>query len=99
MNNHWCKVSQDEKHDFRYFITSHKGDLNKITATRFGFEQFYPLTPQFVEDPNAGKYPESYSFFNVDQNNIIIQAVKQAEDGDGFIIRLREIDGKETKTI
>jgi alpha-mannosidase len=102
MNNYWFtnfKVSQGGEHDFRYIISSHKGDLNKVSATRFGFEQFYPLMAQYIENPNTGKYPESYSFFNIDQNNIIIQAIKQAEDGDGFIVRLREINGKETKGI
>jgi alpha-mannosidase len=102
MNNYWgtnFKASQGGPHTFHFMINTCKGNLNKTGATRFGFEQFYPLTAQFVENTNAGKYPESYSFFNIDQNNIIIQAIKQAEDGNGFVVRMREICGKDTKGI
>ena len=101
MNNYWFtnfKASQEGPHTFRYVITSHRGDLNKVTATRFGSEQFNPLYAVYSDHAEKGMLPETgYSFLNIDQQNVIIQAVKQAEDGDGYIVRLRELTGKETK--
>ena len=83
---------------YRYYITSHKNDLDKVEATHFGASQHHPLLTYFNE--NAGKSEvTNNSFFNLDKKNVIIQTIKKAEDGNGYIIRLREIGGFENKTV
>jgi alpha-mannosidase len=45
-------------------------------------------------DPHAGTLPAEQSFVSADANNIVITAVKQAEDDDSLIIRFYEWAGK-----
>ncbi|NMD11491.1 MAG: hypothetical protein GYA74_09980, partial [Acidobacteria bacterium] len=40
----------------------------------------------------------SLSFFAVDQPNVLIQTVTAPESGEGIVLRLREIAGRETRT-
>lgn len=95
MNNYWFtnfKISQGGKHQFHYYISTHKKGLDKTEATRFGASQHTPLLANFIAEP-AKSANIFDSFFNVDKSNIMIQTIKKAEDKDGFIIRLRELQG------
>jgi len=40
--------------------------------------------------------PPSAGFCTVDQPNVLLLALKAAEDGDGLILRLAETEGRET---
>jgi Glycosyl hydrolases family 38 N-terminal domain/Glycosyl hydrolases family 38 C-terminal domain/Glycosyl hydrolases family 38 C-terminal beta sandwich domain len=53
-----------------------------------------PLLASWIPEDSKGTLDAGgRSFFQVDRANVIIQAVKMAEDGEGLIIRLREIAG------
>lgn len=45
---------------------------------------------------HKGSLPESNSCISCDCENVIISAVKQGEDGEGMVLRLYEIGGKDT---
>ena len=98
MNNYWTtnfKAAQGGKIDFRYALTSRAGGPDRTASLRFGWEVHAPLVAAWVPPKNEGaiEKPEG-SFYSIDAPNVIIQAVKRAEDGTGIVIRLREIAGK-----
>jgi alpha-mannosidase len=97
MNNYWMtnfKASQGGPATFRYSLTSRSGGADAVQSTRFGWEVHTPLLASWIPEESRGTLDaRSGSFFKVDNPNVIIQAVKMAEDGDGMIIRLREIAG------
>jgi len=101
MNNYWMtnfKASQGGAFVFRYSITSRSGGPDLILSSRFGWEVHTPFAAAWLPEKNQGALSEpSASFFSVDKPNVIIQAVKQAEDGEGIVVRLREIAGIETR--
>jgi len=43
--------------------------------------------------------PSSKSLVSVSPSNIIVSAIKQAEDGDGLVVRFYEAEGRYTKAI
>jgi alpha-mannosidase len=45
---------------------------------------------------HRGTRPESDSFLSVDSPNVVISAIKQAEDGDDTIVRMYESTGRAT---
>ena len=100
INNYWMtnfKASQGGRLTFRYAITSRPGGSDAVLSTRFGWEARSPLIVQGLASGNTGALPaEGLSFLSVDQPNVLIQAVKPAEDGQGLVVRLREIAGRET---
>ena len=49
------------------------------------------------ETHHGGTLPQTYSALSVDKENVIVSAIKAAEDGDGIILRIPEIGGEETE--
>jgi hypothetical protein len=103
MNNYWMtnfKASQGGPATFRYALTSRDGGSDAVQSTRFGWEVHTPLLASWIPEDSKGTVePGGGSFFQVDKANVIIQAVKVAEDGKGLIVRLREIAGVDTETL
>ncbi|HWT76201.1 MAG TPA: glycosyl hydrolase-related protein [Mobilitalea sp.] len=50
-----------------------------------------------LEDAHEGELPAELSLVNVDQENVIIEVVKKAEDSEAIIIRLYECYNMRTK--
>jgi alpha-mannosidase len=51
-----------------------------------------------LENHHQGVLPLSYEGICVDKENIVVSAVKQSEDGTGYVVRAYECDGKATET-
>ena len=83
--------------EWRYAVTSHAGQWDQPSATRFGWGLSSPLQARFFEANPEGTLPDSLGFFRVDQENVKILAVKAAEDGEGLIVRLFENEGRATQ--
>lgn len=89
---------------FRYSFTSQRSAGDNQTATTFGWGTATPLVPVCLIGPGAAVgQPETghwlspaASFCQLDQSNVVLLAFKAAEDGDGLIVRLAEIEGRET---
>ena len=98
MNNYWMtnfKAAQGGLVTFRYSLASRLGGPDRIASSRFGWETHAPLAAAWVPAGSQGGLEHSAgSFFSVDKANVIIQAVKRAEDGNGIVLRLREIAGR-----
>ncbi|HID10268.1 MAG TPA: hypothetical protein EYP17_03080, partial [Candidatus Latescibacteria bacterium] len=78
---------------FQYCFTVHGGDLK---ARDFGWSAANPLIPVFMEGSKDGRLPALGSFCEVDKPNVMLLALKRAEDEDGIIVRLMETEGRKT---
>jgi alpha-mannosidase len=74
------------EHHFVYSLLPHAGHWNETTIAAA-----YALNnPLLVVEGNGQKGQSTGSFIAVDQPNVVIETVKQAEDGNGVIVRLYE---------
>ncbi len=81
---------------FRYSLTTHKGDWREGKPKNFGWAICNPLIPVMLDGKREGKLSKSMSFCQLDKSNVLITALKWAENNEGFIIRLTETEGVET---
>lgn len=77
------------EHVFRYAFYPHKGDCAAGRVAQAGYEFNIPLRSVSVK-PQAGSRPACFSWLSVDAPNVIVEAVKQAEDSRDVIVRLYE---------
>jgi len=94
----WADQSDEPRigiHHIRYAIYPHKGDWRVAETVRRGYEFNYPLY-YVIEPPHNGELPMEHSFIEASPSNIIITAVKEAEDSDDMVIRLYEAHGLDT---
>ncbi|MES2390982.1 MAG: glycoside hydrolase family 38 C-terminal domain-containing protein [Acidobacteriota bacterium] len=105
MNNYWhtnYRASQGGDFEFRYVVTS-AGKFDPARLTRLALESMRaPSVDRVVHQDKAGNperrlSPEATSFLSIDSPNVILENWKIAEDGEGTILRLREISGQDSK--
>lgn len=78
-----------EYHEFTYSIYPHIGDWREAGTVA----QAYLLNNPFygvLKDRDGGILADSQSFLSADCENVVIEAVKKAEEGDEVIVRLYE---------
>ena len=81
---------------FHYALYPHAGDWKQALTVRHGWEYNYPLTA-VATTAHAGAMPAEHSFVAVDAPNVVLTAVKKAEDSDGLVLRMYEWAGKATR--
>lgn len=82
------------EHFFTYALAPHEGDFRAGGVVRTGYELNAPLTGVHPGDSvKAGVLPARFSLAQADAPHVVIDTVKQAEDGDGMILRLYEAHG------
>lgn len=81
--------------EFCYEIVPHTENINSYLFKRSELLNT-PLSVQ-QETHHDGTLPEVFSALNIDKDNIVVTAVKTAEDGDGIILRIVECAGERTK--
>ncbi len=82
-------------HHFRFAVYPHAGTWKDAMTVRHGFEYNYPLTA-VVTTSHPGTLPAQHSFASVTSENVVMTAMKKAEDSKGLIFRAYEWAGKET---
>jgi len=90
----WPDPHADEgHHEFTYSFYPHAATWREAMTVRKGYELNYPMV---VTQPtvHAGSLPATYSFVKIDAPNVVLTAVKKAEDDDGLLIRFYEWAGK-----
>jgi alpha-mannosidase len=80
-------------HHFHYALYPHAGTWQQAMTVRHGFEYNYPLTA-VVTTAHPGELPASHSFVSVSPENVVLTAVKKAEDTNSLIFRVYEWEGK-----
>jgi alpha-mannosidase len=90
----WHHAYTDQAdHVFTYALYPHAGNHIEGGVIRAGYELNVPLRITAVEGA-GGDGPISASFLEVDAPNVIVEAVKKAEDGNDIIVRLYEAEHK-----
>lgn len=90
----WPDPHADEGfHEFTYALYPHAGDWKAAETERRGFELNYPLIP-VTACAHQGVLPASHSFVRVEPGNVVLTAVKKAEDSDALVFRFFEFEGK-----
>ena len=78
--------------EFSYDIIPYKGDLADIFRAA---EELNTDFPVIQETYHHGNLPQTSSNIFLGNNNVTVSAIKPAEDGNGYIVRLSEISGQE----
>jgi alpha-mannosidase len=90
----WPDAEADQgHHSFHYALYPHAGTWKEAGVVRKGWEYDYPLTAT-VTTAHAGTLPAAHSFISVEPENVVLTAVKKAEDAKGLILRVYEWAGK-----
>ena len=104
MNNYWdtnYRAAQGGEFVFRYVVSSDRS-LDPQVLTRLGWDSLRPVELDYVVgqdkvgNPERPLPAEGTSFLEVDQPNVVLVNWKDAEDGEGAILRLVETSGRET---
>lgn len=82
-------------HRIKYALYPHQGDWKQAKTPVKGYEFNYTLLP-YLEESHTGELPGEYSYLRVNVNNVLISSLKKAEDSEEMLIRLYEVDGKDT---
>jgi alpha-mannosidase len=92
----WPDPHADEgRHEFTYSLYPHGGTWREALTVRRGYELNYPLLVKQIEK-HDGQFKVEYSFLELQPDNVVLTAVKKAEEEDALILRFYEWAGKET---
>jgi alpha-mannosidase len=78
---------------FSYALYPHAGDWKQAMTVRHGYEFNYKLMAMQVE-AHAGTLPAEHSFAEVAPEDVILTAMKKAEDSDALVFHMYEWAGK-----
>lgn len=78
---------------FSYALYPHASDWKAAMTVRHGYNFNYPLTAMQVGS-HTGTMPATHSFVSVARDNVVLTAMKKAEDSNALIFHLYEWAGK-----
>nr|WP_313771742.1 alpha-mannosidase [Neobacillus niacini] len=78
--------------EFTYSLFPHEGDWRKAEVVNQGYELNHPVNV-FVASAHQGRLPNSHSFIETESKQVILDTVKQSEDGTGLVLRMYESNG------
>lgn len=81
--------TDDGIQEFRYMLIPHTGSWKDADVVKRAYELNQGVVT-VIETYHKGNRPQKQSFLSLDCNHAVISAVKEAEDGDGIIIRAYE---------
>lgn len=84
-----------ELHQFTYSLYPHCGGFRDAGTVAMAYALNCPLYAKY-EGEHTGKLPMVFSIAGTNKENVIIEAVKKAEDSDDIIIRLYECYNRRT---
>ncbi len=85
-------VTDQEEHTFTYALYPHAEGWRAAGTV----EEAYKLNQPLLVQTGAQAVGE-YSFASTDSANVVIETIKQAEDGSGVVIRMYESENAYTK--
>ena len=80
-------------HEFTYSLYPHGGGWKEALTIRQGYDLNYKMIA-FPTENHAGGLPAEHSFVQTKNDNVIISAMKKAEDDGSVIVRFYEWAGK-----
>ena len=92
----WPDPHADEgEHEFTYSLYPHGGNWRDARTIRRGYELNYKLIA-VQTDKHQGPLPPEHSFVQVRPENVVLTAVKKAEDDQTLVLRFYEWAGRES---
>jgi alpha-mannosidase len=92
----WPDPHADEgHHEFTYSLYPHAGGWKDGLTIRRGYELNYKLIA-LPAGKHQGNLPAEHSFLQAKSDNVIVTAVKKAEDDNALILRFYEWAGKQS---
>ncbi|HSL29862.1 MAG TPA: glycoside hydrolase family 38 C-terminal domain-containing protein, partial [Anaerolineales bacterium] len=91
-DQHYAFIDQGIQR-FRYTLFPHAGSWENAGTARRAAELNQPPIPLFGTFHPDGQLPQSDSFISVKPENVMVTVLKEAEDGDGWILRAYETGG------
>ena len=83
------------RREFRYALLPHAGDWRQAELVHWGQAFNTPLRALGV-DAHAGRLPARHGWLSVTPGNVVVAAVKRAEETDYLVVRLYESHGTGT---
>ncbi len=83
------------EHTLEYALQPHDGDWIQAEAYKFGQE--YPHHSLPIQANAGGNLSSEFSFLKISPDNLILSALKKAENSDEVILRFFETKGEATK--
>jgi alpha-mannosidase len=80
-------------HHFSYALYPHAGDWKQAMTVRHGWEFNYKLAAMRVE-AHTGALPAEHSFAAVSPDDVVLTAMKKAEDSNALVFHMYEWAGK-----
>jgi len=91
----WPDPHADEgHHEFTYSLYPHRGGWKESLTIRRGYELNYKLISMPFEKHQGSLAPE-HSFVQAQPDNVIVTALKKAEDENALVVRFYEWAGKD----
>ncbi len=84
-------------HKFTYSIVGHTHDFREAKTVLKAEVMNQPMQA-YVTGKHTGTLGKSFSFVRMNNENVVLKAVKQAEKSDEYVVRLYETTGKSTQT-
>lgn len=84
------------RHTMTYSLVGHDGDHNRAGVVEKGELLNQPLL-SFTTPKHPGKLGRRFSFVAASTPQIAVKALKKAEDGSGYIVRVFETTGREVR--
>jgi alpha-mannosidase len=92
----WPDPDADRGHQhFTYALYAHTGSWKQAETIHRGYELNTPLTAQQVFS-HTGASPATFSYASIEEPNVILTAIKKAEDANALIFRMYESTGTPT---
>jgi alpha-mannosidase len=88
------RYRQKGTHSLNFSLIPHVGGWRMSQAYRHGSDIAFPLIPVLTSQHTAF-LPREISFIGIKGSNIVLTAMKKADDEKGFILRVYEAEGKE----
>ncbi|WXG43680.1 MAG: glycosyl hydrolase-related protein [Promethearchaeati archaeon SRVP18_Atabeyarchaeia-1] len=81
-------------HTLVFSLMPHQGGWRMAQAYKNGLSTTFPLIPVMTSQHSAF-LPREMSFMKIEGSNIVVTALKKADDDRGYILRVYEAEGKE----
>jgi len=90
-------TTDQEEHEFTYALYPHAEGWRAARTVAEAYKLNQPIVVQLdAAEPEKAEDGE-YSFASVNKSNVVIETIKQAEDGKGTVLRMYESENSYTK--
>ncbi|OMF90666.1 alpha-mannosidase [Paenibacillus sp. FSL R7-0337] len=92
------RYADQGEHEFTYSLYPHSGEWRQADVVREAAELNEPLLA-VSEAAHSGQYPSTHAWLAFQSHHVMLDTIKQAEDGSGTIIRLYEAAGSRESAV